>query len=64
MTKQQIEERIIELARQFAARPTFLPITCAVDGIAACELYGSFQALIEALDKATQPVNPAKGGAV
>ena len=60
MTKQQIEARIIELARQFAARATFLPITCVSDGIAACELYGTFQALIEALDEATtQPGKPA-----
>ena len=60
MDKSQIEARIIELARQFAARTTFFPLTCASDGIAACELYGSFQALIEALDKETQqPGKPA-----
>jgi hypothetical protein len=51
MDKERIEQRIIELAREFADRPTFFPLTCVSDGIAACELRGTFQALIEALDK-------------
>ena len=54
MDKQQIEARIIELARAFAELTEYHPTACQADRYYSCELRGRFQALIARLDEATK----------
>jgi len=54
MDKARIEQRIIELARAFAALDIYMPSARQADRDYACELRGRFQALITKLDELTK----------
>ena len=54
MDKQQIEARIIGLARCFAELTEYHPTVNQADRDYACELLGRFKALFERLDEITK----------
>jgi hypothetical protein len=54
MDKAQIEQRIIELAREFAQLDIYMPSSRQADRNYACTLRGRFQALVAHLDKLTE----------